>query len=116
LVDGIRVEKVDAGFLVTYAGALAGQDVPELFWDLTGTNTLVPAPDTSVDVHVTTGRPGTAAPVFANNVQTLTLSGAAAETFKLKVLGVWTDAIRIDATADQILAILQPILDPDNSD
>ncbi len=211
--SGIRVVRQGEAYIVNFGGDLAGQDVPELYWDETAVNTLVAAPDSSVDVDVVTRRVGTrtaptqviqsdsptptlagsvimaaadrlnvsvngvdyttgnglivdttigswaltiptqnqlpdgsydviatvsdsdgnvrpngtiqtlevnssatATEPFSNRVQTLSLTGGATGSFRLKVLGVWTDEISVQATESEFLQILQPILDPDNSD
>ena len=55
-------------------------------------------------------------PVFRNNVQTVSIPAGATGNFQLQILGKHTDNIPVDATADEILKLLQPILDPNNSD
>ncbi|MEI6722995.1 MAG: hypothetical protein WCO67_19710, partial [Betaproteobacteria bacterium] len=113
----IRVSTNADGYLVTFGGTLSGTNVASLFWDQTvgATNTLVAAAESSVEVRVTQKASGTTTPTFTSNVQTVSLSGATG-TFKLRVLGKFTDAISVNATADTVLGLLQPILDPDNSD
>ncbi|NOR30694.1 MAG: hypothetical protein GQ539_06320, partial [Sulfitobacter sp.] len=106
-------------YLVEFGGLAGGLDVAML--SVESTANLLAAPDTTTDVTVIEVRAGTTTP-RRDNVEVLRLS-ADSGTFTLSFLvpdvnGIvrlqTTEAIAWDATEAQILAALDPILNPNN--
>ena len=133
----LQVERESDGptitYTVTFSGALAGLDLPQIEWAETRDTTHLDRGglDISVDVKARTIQDGTIAPRL-NNLQTLTVEGATAGTFRIGLRGFdpdndysydpndpskigWTDPIAFDASADDLLNALSPILNPNNS-
>jgi len=114
-VADIQVTRSDLYYTITFAGDNSGLDFAELVWNETRETTgLIPAVDESVDVRVETLRNGTTSPVLGN-FQVLTLN-ATEGSFVLSLLGQNTAAIAYNASAEEIVDALQPILNPNNTD
>ncbi|HXG49762.1 MAG TPA: hypothetical protein VNO52_19245, partial [Methylomirabilota bacterium] len=109
-------------YTVAFVRTLAGQDFAQLEWGDTRTTTLlVPNEEASVDVQTSTLRDGTVMP-YRNTLQTVTVSASSGsfrlgfrldETDPLAV--TWTAPIAFDASAQDLLAALSAILNPNNT-
>src|SRR6185295_8542374 len=110
-----RITVVQSGdiYTTTFTGNAAGQHFEPLVWDRVKTG-LVAKPDFSIDIGVRLARDGTPAPDL-DTAQILTVD-ADGGNLMLKVMGVCTGPIAYNATAADIVAALQPIVDPNNSD
>ncbi|MEC8428398.1 MAG: hypothetical protein VXZ35_08230, partial [Pseudomonadota bacterium] len=97
-------------YSITFGGEIAGLDIPQMIVDTAG---LSGDADTSVEASVTTLRDGSAT-ASSTAVQVLRVAPDSG-TFALEILGQWTDAIAWNASSDDILKKLQPILNPNNS-
>ena len=111
-------------YAVTFVGSKAGIDMPSIVWAETPTTTSLAAYTAveSANITVSTERQGTTNPQIGN-VQTFAVD-ADSGTFTLTLnvadlLGnptQTTAAIAYNATAAQVLAALNPILNPNNTD
>ncbi|WP_372742772.1 beta strand repeat-containing protein, partial [Neptunomonas sp.] len=101
---------------VSFSGALAGKQT--LIWDQRSAvqTGLTPAVEASANVRVTTLAEGGMVQ-SDSHVQLLTLSNlAVGSTYTLSVLGETTAPIAHNASVDDLLAALNPILNPNNTD
>ncbi|MEW6157779.1 MAG: hypothetical protein AB1813_10120, partial [Verrucomicrobiota bacterium] len=115
--DDIRVTREGATYIVTFGGTLAGANLPKLEWAQDPTSPLFTNdPNTTPDVRIETARQGTIAPIH-NAVQTLTVN-AVAGSFRLSLLNPntglieQTSAIPFNASAEQFLAALDAVVNP----
>ena len=124
--DDIEVTEVRTLETVTYdvmfVRELAGLDMLPLVWaDTRGTTRLIPAEEASVNVVASTVRDGTTVPTL-DTVEKLIVT-ATAGTFRIGLrlnpgdlaAVTYTAAIDFDATADEVLAALSVLLNPNNS-
>ena len=122
----ITVLKLNDDYKIAIAGELAGVDLPELTWaEAPEASNLVAADSQSVDVRVFTLRDGTVTPE-RSTIQTLTLD-ANGGAFTLVVDGQEVQQldpegnqngdtfIHHDVTAESLKLMLDPILNPNNS-
>ncbi|MBT4291084.1 hypothetical protein HOD41_00200, partial [bacterium] len=126
---GIHVDRdYDGEYTTTYkisaAGELAGLDLPELEWaeNTDDTGLVVTSLDVSVDVGIDTIQDGTVNHTL-NNVQTLTINGTSDFRLGLRLGNnpddlseiTWTNSIAYDADADDVLAALANVLNPNGT-
>jgi len=104
----IGVTKSANVYNVTFSGSLGGSDYPRLTWNTDASSLQLATGEANVVLETTESN------AFATNIQTLTID-ATSGSFTLRLLGEETVPIDWDASEASILAALDPILNPNNS-
>ena len=111
----------DVTYTIAFLRTLAGRDFAQLVWgDTRGTTSLIASSDASINVITSTVRDGTTAPT-RDTVQIVSVT-ATGGTFRIgfrldaddSSVVSWTGGIAFDASAEALLAALNPLLNPNN--
>ncbi len=111
--DDIHVSRSDNTYTVRFGGILAGENLSLLQWDQASSTLETDDSQTSVSVDITTRREGGTTMPWINNLQTITVD-AASGGFTLLIEGLGSVTLSYDATAQELLDALEPLLNPNN--
>ena len=102
-------------YVITFGGELAGQDIPELIWEDKLNSNLEANEGASASVMIDTTHEGTTTPKI-NIIQTLELDASVTGGEFYLTIDEQTVTVPFDATADDLLTLISPILNPNNID